>query len=399
MDSIWQRAIAPFAKRKYWIQWILVTSSAASVSWLVGNQVIENGGLVAAIVATLTVRISVNKSLREGVGQLLGTAIGVGTAFISLHFFGFGVTTVFVTVILSLVASRALHLGEVASINVPITALIVLGPGLAETKAIHRTLSTVVGMCIAVVFSYFAHPKSPAGRTIDRIQSLANKSADLLELMSEAVFYGYTQDIAGKMLGAARVLVEEIPTVRAQALEARSYARWFPMAREEEAEELYERGVAIEHSVVQVRTIARTLFDISLDKDLPPSITEKISHALSSAGLAIRRESTTLGEEISEATHNSRTNDLRAALKSLAEEFMERGQKIHVAQFARGISLVTNLERIADSLDLDSPAITDVLSPEEAAEMQILALSPIEQGRKIRKRIGRILPKRLRKSR
>ncbi|HUW87331.1 MAG TPA: FUSC family protein [Candidatus Paceibacterota bacterium] len=399
MNSIWQRVIAPFAKRKYWIQWILVTASAAAVSWLVGNQVIENGGLVAAIVATLTVRISVNKSLREGFGQLLGTAIGVGTAFISLHFFGFGVTTVFVTVILSLVASRALHLGEVASINVPITALIVLGPGLAETKAIHRTLSTVIGMCIAVVFSYFAHPKSPAGRTIDRIKSLADKSADLLELMSEAVFYGYTRDIAAKMLGAARVLMEEIPTVRAQALEARSYARWFPMAREEEAEELYERGVAIEHSVVQVRTIARTLFDISLDKDLPPSITEKISHALTSAGIAIRKESSTLGEEISEATHNARTNDLRAALKSLAEEFMERGQKIHLAQFARGISLVTNLERIADSLDLDSPAITDVMSPEEAAEMQILALSPIEQGRKIQKKMRRLLPKRFRRSR
>ncbi|MDP1711753.1 MAG: aromatic acid exporter family protein [Candidatus Nanopelagicaceae bacterium] len=398
MESIWQRAIAPFAKRKYWIQWILVTASAAAVSWLVGNQVIENGGLVAAIVATLTVRISVNKSLREGFGQLLGTAIGVGTAFISLHFFGFGVTTVFVTVILSLVASRALHLGEVASINVPITALIVLGPGLAETKAIHRTLSTVVGMCIAVVFSYFAHPKSPAGRTIDRIRTLANRSADLLELMSEAVFFGYTQDIAGKMLGAARVLVEEIPTVRSQALEARSYARWFPMAREDEAEELYERGVAIEHSVVQVRTIARTLFDISLNKDLPPNITEKISHALSSAGLAIRRESASLGEEISELTHNSHTNDLRAALKSLAEEFMERGQKIHIAQFARGISLVTNLERIADSLDLDSPAITDVLSPEEAAEMQILARSPMEQGRKIRRKVRRIVSRKFRKS-
>lgn len=398
MHSIWQRAMSPFAKRKYWIQWILVTASAAAVSWLVGNKVISNGGLVAAIVATLTVRISVNKSLREGIGQLLGTSIGVGTAFIAIHFFGFGVVTVFVTVILSLVASRALHLGEVASINVPITALIVLGPGLAESKAVHRTLSTVVGMCVAVVFSYFAHPKSPAGRTIDRIKSLANKSADLLELMSEAVFHGYTQDIAGKLLGAARVLVEEIPTVRAQALEARSYARWFPMAKEDEAEELYERGVAIEHSVVQVRTIARTLFDISLNKDLPPSVTEKISHALSSASLALRRESASLGEEISEPTHNSRTNDLRAALKSLAEEFMERGQKIHLAQFARGISLVTNLERIADSLDLDTPAITDVFSPEEAAEMQILALSPMEQGRKIRKRVKKLLQQGLRRS-
>ena len=398
MATIWQRVVAPVIKRKYWIQWILVTAIAASVSWLVGNQVQPNGGLVAAIVATLSVRISLNKSIREGVGQLLGTAIGVGTAMIALKFFGFGVVTVFVTVILALVTSRALHLGDVASINVPITALIVIGPGLAESTAIHRTISTIVGTCIAIVLSYFAHPKSPAGRTIERIKTLANKSADLLELMSEAVSYGYTTDIAGKMLGHARLLTEEIPSVRAQALEARSYARWFPTAQEDEAEELYERGVAIEHSVVQVRTIARTLFDISLDKDLPPSIVEKVSHALNSAGIALRRESRTIGEELSEEDRKSRTNDLRAALKSLAEEFMGRGQKIHLAQFARGISLVTNLERIADSLDLDTPAITDVRSPEEAAEMQILALSPIEQGRKIRKKVRRLLPKAKRKS-
>ena len=399
MTTIWQRALAPFAKRKYWIQWILVTAIAASVSWLVGNQVLPNGGLVAAIVATLSVRISLNKSIREGIGQLLGTTIGVGTAMIALRFFGFGVVTVFVTVILALVTSRVLHLGDVASINVPITALIVIGPGLAESTAIHRTISTVVGTCIAIVFSYFAHPKSPAGRTVERIKTLANKSADLLELMSEAVFYGYTTDIAGKMLGHARLLTEEIPSVRAQALEARSYARWFPTAQEDEAEELYERGVAIEHSVVQVRTIARTLFDISFDKDLPPSIIEKISYALTSASAALRRESRTIGEELSEEDQHARTNDLRGSLKSLAEEFMERGQKIHLAQFARGISLVTNLERIADSLDLDTPAITDVLSPEEAAEMQILALSPIEQGRKIRRKVRGLFPKVKRKTR
>ncbi len=399
MSSIWQRALAPFAKRKYWIQWILATAVAAAVSWFVGNQLLRNGGLVAAIAATLTVRISLHKSIREGVGQLLGTAIGAGAAMIALNLFGFGVITVFITVILCLVTSRALHLGEVASINVPITALIVIGPGLAESTAIHRTISTLIGTSIAIVFSYFAHPSSPAGRTTERIKSLANKCADLLELMSEAVFYGYTTDIAGKMLGHARLIIEDIPAVRSQSLEARSYARWFPTAKEDEAEELYERGVAMEHAVVQVRTIARTLFDISLEKELPPSIVEKISHSLSSAGQLIRRESTTIGEVFSREATALRTADLRASSKSLAEEFMERGQKIHLAQFARGISLVTNLERIADSLDLDSPAITEVRSPDEAAESQILALSPLEQGRKIRSKLRRLLPSRFQRSR
>ncbi len=373
-----------------WIQRVLVTAVAASISWLLGNQVLPNGGLVAAIVATLTVRISLNKSIREGVGQLLGTAIGVATALLAINFLGFGVATVFVTVILALVTSRALHLGEVASINVPITALIVLGPGLAESTALHRTVSTMIGTSIAIVFSYFAHPKTPAGRTIDRISSLAAESAKLLGEMSEDVVAGYIPEIASSNLAKARLLIEEIPQVRAQALEARSYARWFPTAKKDEAEDLYSRGLAVEHSVVQVRTISRTLFDISFDRPLPTSIRGLIAMALSAASFAISQEGHAIQENPEVALGAGVTEELRIATGALAEEFLRLAKELDTSQFARGISLVTNLERIADSLDLDTPAITEVQTPEKLTEA-VLSLSPVEQGRKIRRNLRGII--------
>lgn len=399
MKFRWKKYIEPFTKRKAWIQRIIVTALAASIAWQIGNRLLPNGGLVAAIVATLTVRISLHKSIREGMGQLLGTAIGVATALVALHFFGLGFIPVFVTVILSLVASRTLHLGEVASINVPISALIVIGPGLAESTAVHRTVSTLIGTAIAIAFSYFAHPKTPAGRTIDRISELAHLSADLLGEMSEAVAIGYSQEVAGRFLAKSRLLVEEIPKVRVQALEARSYARWFPAANRDEAQVLYERGIAIEHSVVQVRTISRTLFDIARNQNLPANITEKIAYALSCASLAVNQESKSITGNEERVFNNSYTGDLRIALASLAEEILEGGRKIKTDQFARGISLVTNLERIADSLDLDTPAITEVQSPDEVTEAQILALSPIEQGRKLRHKLLSYLPKGLKRKR
>lgn len=392
----WKKLIEPFVKRRAWIQRVLVTAIAASISWIAGNYFVPNGGLVAAIAATLTVRISLNKSIREGFGQLLGTTIGVGMALIAIHFLGFGVSTVFVVVIFALVASRALHLREVASINVVVTALIVIGPGLAESTAIHRTLSTLIGTSIAIVFSYFANPKTPAGRTIDRITELAFQSADLLGEMSEGVAAGYSQDVAGKHLAQARLLVEEIPKVRAQAMEARSYAQWFPTARKDEAEDLFERGIALEHTVVQVRTISRTLFDITFDQELPPPVIEKISYALSCASLAISQESQSLKGNHRRMLGVSSTHDLRIALASLAEEFINGGRKIKVAQYVRGISLVTNFERIANSIDLDTPAITEI-QPEEALGIQILAVSPLEHGRKLGEKFLRLVPKRLKK--
>ena len=173
MRNWWRRTrkslVTLVVSRRPWVQKTLVTALASGVAWEVGDLVVANGGLVAAIAAALSVRISLHKSVREGFGQIFGTAIGAGTALLSTTLLGFGFFTVLGTVVLCAIISRAIHLGEIASFNVPITALIVIGPGLSESNAIRRMSCTLIGVGIAIVFSYFAHPKTPAGRTIDQI--------------------------------------------------------------------------------------------------------------------------------------------------------------------------------------------------------------------------------------
>ena len=386
-----------FTSRRDWIQQIVVTAAAAATSWQVGDLVFKNGGLVAAIVASLTVRISLHKSTREGFAQILGSAIGAGTAFASISIFGFGLITVAITVLLCSVVARALHLGEVASINVPVTALIVIGPGITESNAQNRMISTLIGASIAILFSYFAHPKTPAARTIDQIASLGLRAANLLGAMSEGVAAGFTQSEAGNWLAKARLLAEEIPRVRAQALEARTYAKWFPTAEIDEAEELYSRGVAVEHTVVQVRTIARTLFDSAVDGGIPASTKRKIAEALSAASYAISVNVAELLDEDNYHDELSLTDDMRLAGAELIDLLIYGSKGVDQEQMARSISLVTNLDRIADSLDQSSPALHEVASPNEPSAHKVLARSPIEQSRTLRRRAGQMIPKRIRK--
>ncbi|CAB4703471.1 unannotated protein [freshwater metagenome] len=362
-----------------------------------GDFAFTNGGLVAAIVASLTVRISLHKSSREGFGQILGTAIGAGTALASVTLFGFGAVTVGVTVVMCSVAARALHLGEVASINVPVTALIVIGPGISENNAENRMISTLIGAGIAIIFSYFAHPKTPAGRTIDQIASLGNKAAKLLGVMSEGVAAGFTQEEAGNWLATARLLIEEVPRVRAQALEARTYAKWFPTAEKDEAEDLYSRGVAIEHTVVQVRTIARTLFDSAVEGGIPDSTQRKIAEALSAASFAISSDIDELLSDANAGENPQLTADMRMVGAELVDLLINESPQDDQDQIARSMSLVTNLDRIADSLDQTSPALLEVDTPDVPKGEKVLALSPLEQGREWRKRIRRVLPRGLRK--
>lgn len=383
MGKAMRRIVKLFTDRVVWVRQIMVTAIAAAVAWLLGDLLILDGGLVAAIVASLSTRISVHKSIREGFGQIVGTSIGAGIALTAVWLFDFGFITVAITVVLCSAVARALHLGEVASINVPVTALIVIGPGLSENTAIHRTQSTLLGAAIAILFSYFSHPKTPAGRTIDQISRLGNKSAALLASMSSGVARGFTEKDAGNWLAQARLLVEEIPAVRAQALEAKSFARWFPTAEYDVAEELYAKGVAVEHTVVQVRTIARTLFDTAVQGGIADGTSAQIAQALATASAAILEKVKDFATIDGADSTTTITDEVRQAGADLTEQLIEEASKADPEQLARTISIATNLERIADSLDQSSPALDTVATPDEPAERKVIKDFPLT--RKVRR--------------
>jgi len=380
-----------FSDRKYWVRQILVAGLSGGVAWIIGDAVVEGGGVVAAIVSTLSIRISLHKSIREGFGQIVGTAIGAGTALLAVTVFDFGFIAIATTIVLCAVVARALHLGEVASVNVPVTALIVIGPGIAETTAAHRLGSTLIGAAVAIFFSYFSHPKTPADRTRDQIDRVSQKAADLLAKMSEGVAAGYTQKDAGQWLASARLLVEEVPSLRAQSVEARSHARWFPTAEKDVAEELYIKGIATEHTLVQVRTIARTLFDSAVEGGIADSTKKQIAVALSAASYAISAH-IEKPDDISDFD-STPTDDAREAGSVLAETLIEEGKDVDQEQVIRGLSIVANIDRIADSLDQNSPAISDVITPDEPAKDRVLQVSPIEQTTGLWKRVKKFFRK------
>ena len=388
---MFRKIVDLFKNRKNWVRQILVAGLAGGVSWFVGDLLIEDGGVVAAIVCTLSIRISLHKSMREGFGQIVGTAVGAGIALFTVSVFNFGFIAVATTIIFCAVIARALHLGEVASVNVPVTALIVIGPGISQSTAVHRLGSTLIGAAIAILFSYFSHPNTPVGRAQIQIRNVSTKAAALLAEMSEGVAAGYTQKDAGSWLARARLLVEEVPAIRAQSVEARSHARWFPTAEKDEAEDIYIEGIAAEHTLVQVRMIARTLFDSAVEGGIADSTQKQIAVALSAASYAISAH-VEVPDDINDDA-SSPTDDAREAGSVLAGTLIEDGDDVDQDQIVRGLSIVANIGRIADSLDQNSPAITDVITPDEPAKDRVLKLSPMQQTSTIRNKIRKFFRK------
>ena len=376
-----------FSNRRSWVRQITVAAIASATAWVIGDQLVFSGGLVAAIVCALSIRISLYKSVREGLGQIVGTAIGAGVALLTVHYFNFGVIAIGLTVFLCSVVARGLRLGEVATVNVPVTALIVIGPGISGSTAQHRLASTLIGAGVAIVFSYFSHANTPAGRTVNQISRVGKRSAELISEMAEGVAAGITQKQAGNWLAKARLLVEEIPTLRSQALEARQYARWSPLAGVDEAEALYVQGVAVEHMVVQVRTIARTLFDSTLDPKRKDSVDREIAYALSATSYAITAKIELIESDYSGNEVDNIAKDLRLAADNLTEELLERAEQLPRSQFVRCISLVSQMKIIANSLDESSPALHNVQTPGEPTSAKVISLSPVVETTKLSKRV------------
>jgi uncharacterized membrane protein YgaE (UPF0421/DUF939 family) len=351
------RIASAFSSRALWLRQIGVASLSGAAAWLLGNQLGTNGGAIAAIVSTLTIRISLHRSLREGIGQILGTVVGAGVATISVDIFGFGYIAIGLTIFLCAVLARALHLGTIASVNVPVVAMIIISPGLSESTVLHRLEATFIGALVAIVFSYFSHPSTPIDRTYELLNKLGLQGAALLAEMSEGVAARYSQNDAGHWLARARALVRKLPELRMQLADTKGYTRWIRVSQREEADEVSRESLAIEHTLVQIRVIARTLFDASIDNGIAEIARKEIAVALSAASYALTAHIED-PEEIIGALQ-SPTDDLRESTEALTHVLVSNKMGVDRAQIVKGLSVVSNIEIIADSLDFRSPALND----------------------------------------
>lgn len=340
-----------------WIRQVLVASLAGGTAWLIGNELGGRGGIVAAIVCTLTVRISLHRSLREGFGQILGNFIGAVVATISVHFLGLGFFSISLTILACSLLASVLRLGSIASVNVPVVAMIIIGPDLSESTVAHRLGATFIGAIVGIVFSYFSHPKTPIDRTYELVNKLGLSGAAILAEMSEGVASGYTQEDASHWLARARALVRQLPELRFQIGEAKGYTRWIRVSQREAAEKAARETLAIEHTLVQIRVIARTLFDASVDVGIADIARKETAVALSAASYAIAAHIED-PEEIVGATM-SPTEDLRIATDALTQALVANTSKVAKAQIVKGLAIVSNIEIIANSLDFTSPALND----------------------------------------
>jgi hypothetical protein len=245
------------------------TTLAAVISWelalrLPGTQPPVLAPLTALLVTQLTLVKTITGSLQRVASVTAGVLLALGVAdLLGLHWWSVGLV-----VFVSLAVGQVLKLGS-HRVEVPVSALLVLTLGGTVGVARTRVLETLIGAGVGVVVNALLVPPvyiRPAG---DAIYELADHMAGVLEGAAADLAEGWSGEDAYERLLEARELDAEVRDAGEAVGQAEDSLRLNPRRRlvGDPSDELREGLTSLEHSVILIRGLCRSLVELDTVTD------------------------------------------------------------------------------------------------------------------------------------
>lgn len=252
------------------------TTLAAVLAYLLALQLHgEPKPVLAPLTALLVVQLTLYETLKGSLQRIVSVVAGVLVAVLFASVASFTVASLGLLVAASLLVGKLLRLGP-QLMEVPISAMLVLAVGGNGGAAYLRILETLVGAAVGVVVSLLIAPPlyiQPAG---DAIGELAEAMARLLRQMAGRIVGGWSPADAQGWLHDARELGRYVRRAEDALARAEQSVRLHPRkpAVGHAPPPLRSGLVALEHTVIQLRVLCRTLADraqITTDEGEPGS--------------------------------------------------------------------------------------------------------------------------------
>jgi hypothetical protein len=240
------------------------TTLAAVISWELALRLPGTAPpVLAPLTALLVTQLTLVKTITGSLQRVGSVTAGVLMALVVAELLGLHWWSVGLVIFVSLAVGQVLKLGS-HRIEVPISALLVLTlggtPGVART----RVLETLIGAGVGVLVNLALVPPvylQPAG---EAIYGLADDMAGVLEGAAADLEEGWSGEDAYDRLLEARELDGQVGMVKEAISRAEDSLRLNPRRRlvGDSSDELREGMTTLEHAVILVRGICRSLVDL-----------------------------------------------------------------------------------------------------------------------------------------
>ncbi len=246
-------------------------TAAAVVAYLVAHAMFpDTQPLTGPLTALLVVQATLFSTLRMGVLRVGSVVTGVLVAAFLSDVVGLTWWSLGLVIAASLVIGQMLRLGE-QLLEVPISAMLILGLPAASTAATARVAETLVGAGVGVLTNVVFPPALGTRTAGEAVEEVAIRAAELLERAARELPHEPSRDQALRWLHEVRSLSRYIDAADRAVVDLRDSRRLNPRAiREVDTEPILRSGLdALERSVVSLRSIFRAIADgLSEDETL-----------------------------------------------------------------------------------------------------------------------------------
>lgn len=135
--------------------------------------------LTAALTSLLVMQASATTSLKTGLLRVVAVGTGVGMAIVVSQHFGMHWWSLGLVIFTALVVARLLRLGDNV-LEVPISAMLILGAVGADVAAEKRLFATLIGTFVGIVFPLVVPPAIPYRSVAASVRQVADKQRELL---------------------------------------------------------------------------------------------------------------------------------------------------------------------------------------------------------------------------
>jgi uncharacterized membrane protein YgaE (UPF0421/DUF939 family) len=196
---------------------VVKTAVAATIAWFVCLLVLPSQlPVFAAVAAIIVVQPSVNQSFTKALERSFGVIIGVIIAYFAGVIFGASSWLILLAILIALLTGWALRLSQAATVQIPISAMLVLAIG-AQTPgyAVDRILETILGATVAFVVNLVIVPPVRLQPAHDALSALGRELANTMDSLARLIQEPSTAAERNGALVEARLLAAMLTKARA----------------------------------------------------------------------------------------------------------------------------------------------------------------------------------------
>ena len=317
---------------------------------------------VAGLTALVSIRPTFHDTAAEAVRQVVGTIIGAGFGLVLTLTMGYSPLAIFGMVVICFLVARLLKLGEEGAAVMGLTVILVEGPFFDVEMVESRFFGVVLGVLLALIISLWVRPGKPHRRALAATVKYANKSAALLNEISEYLIKneGHVEKKHAKAwVLSAEDTMKELADIRLDTEAALKASRWSPLIKKQEAEAVLEQ-------VIVAQVTARSAYGMSRDlltsakrgKVLPSSVAGELAGVIAATADTIASQAGGATNDPSKLlqTQSVTVQDWKE-LRNTASESMKNLDETQPIMLVG--SILQDSQKIADALTSTSKKDTE----------------------------------------